>query len=45
MSFMKKERQETHAYVGVASGGDYIPGSSLGVALLVAFVPIYKKKK
>ena len=45
LAAMKKELQKTHAYVGVVSGGDYIQGSSLAVALLVAFVPIYKKKK
>ena len=31
LSAMKKELQETHAYVGVVSGGDYIQGNSLGV--------------
>jgi 2',3'-cyclic-nucleotide 2'-phosphodiesterase (5'-nucleotidase family) len=31
LSAMKKELQETHNYVGVVSGGDYIQGSSLGV--------------
>lgn len=30
LSAMKKELQETHAYVGVVSGGDYIRGNSLG---------------
>ena len=28
---MKKELQETHSYVGVVSGGDFIQGNSLGV--------------
>jgi 2',3'-cyclic-nucleotide 2'-phosphodiesterase (5'-nucleotidase family) len=28
---MKKELQQTHNYVGVVSGGDYIQGNSLGV--------------
>lgn len=28
---MKKEMQETYAYVGVVSGGDYIQGGSIGV--------------
>ena len=31
ISAMKKELNETHKYVGVVSGGDYIQGSSLGV--------------
>ena len=30
LAAMKKELQETYAYVGVVSGGDYIQGSSLG---------------
>lgn len=30
LAAMKKECQETHAYVGVVSGGDYIQGNSLG---------------
>lgn len=30
LSAMKKELQESYAYVGVVSGGDYIQGSSLG---------------
>ena len=31
LSAMKKELQETHSYVGVVSGGDFIQGNSLGV--------------
>ena len=31
LSAMKKELQQTHNYVGVVSGGDYIQGTSLGV--------------
>ena len=31
LAAMKKEFNETHTYVGVVSGGDYIQGSSLGV--------------
>ena len=31
LSAMKKELLETHEYVGVVSGGDYIQGNSLGV--------------
>ena len=31
LSAMKKELQQTHNYVGVVSGGDYIQGNSLGV--------------
>jgi 2',3'-cyclic-nucleotide 2'-phosphodiesterase (5'-nucleotidase family) len=31
LAAMKKELQETHNYVGVVSGGDYIQGNSLGV--------------
>ena len=31
LAAMKKEFNETHKYVGVVSGGDYIQGSSLGV--------------
>lgn len=31
LAAMKKELQETYAYVGVVSGGDFIQGSSLGV--------------
>lgn len=31
LSAMKKELQQTHGYVGVVSGGDYIQGNSLGV--------------
>ena len=30
LSAMKKELQESYAYVGVVSGGDYIQGTSLG---------------
>ena len=32
LSAMKKELQETYAYVGVVSSGDYIRGNSLGAA-------------
>ncbi len=31
LSAMKKELEQTHDYVGVVSGGDYIQGNSLGV--------------
>lgn len=31
LAAMKKELQESYAYVGVVSGGDYIQGNSLGV--------------
>lgn len=31
LSAMKKELQQTHNYVGVVSGGDYVQGNSLGV--------------
>ena len=31
LSAMKKELQESYAYVGVVSGGDYIQGNSFGV--------------
>ena len=34
LSAMKKELQESYAHVGVVSGGDYIQGTSLGVASL-----------
>ena len=32
LAAMKKELQETHAHVGVVSGGDFIRGNSLGAA-------------
>ena len=31
LAAMKKELQETHSYVGVVSGGDFIQGNSLGI--------------
>ena len=38
LSAMKKELQETYAYVGVVSGGDYIQGTSIGVISLGQYI-------